>query len=342
MNQTITTYQEAPTNIAIVKYWGKKGIQEPMNPSLSFTLKKSITKTNVTYEVTDHELSIDFLFEGKQKESFIPKLTQFIKNIIHLLPYLQSGKLLIESENTFPHSSGIASSASSMATLAKSLVDISEKMGNVHSNKEYLISEIARLGSGSACRSTQNGWIEWGTSKIFDQSSNKYGISVNQIIHKNFTELHDSILVIRKGAKAVSSTVGHSLMNNHPYQQGRIDQANQNLSKLQTALQTGDFSLFAEVCEEEALSIHGLMMSSSPGYTLMAPESLKAIELIKQFRKDHDIPLTYTLDAGPNIHIIYPKEHKEKVLPFIQKELSTLCEDHTVIYDEISMHTNSL
>ncbi|MCU4166494.1 diphosphomevalonate/mevalonate 3,5-bisphosphate decarboxylase family protein [Carboxylicivirga caseinilyticus] len=340
MQQIIKTYQDAPSNIAIVKYWGKKGLQEPQNPSVSFTLSKALTKTNVQYELTDNKLNINFIFEGKEKDSFIPKLNFFIKNIEHLLPYLKSGNLFIETENTFPHSSGIASSASSMASLAKSLVDISEKIGNSHTNKQVLISEIARLGSGSACRSTQEGWILWGKTPVISESSDAYGISVNTSVHSNFEDLQDSILVIRKGSKAVSSTVGHSLMNNHPYKQGRINQANSNIAKLLKALGTGDFEQFAIICEEEALSLHALMMSSSPGYTLMAPETLEAINRIQEFRKNSQVPLTFTLDAGPNIHLIYQKKHIRLIQPFIKEHLAPLCEDQTVIYDEISMQTN--
>jgi len=340
MQQIISSYQEAPSNIAIVKYWGKKGIQEPINPSLSFTLKKAFTKVNITYEVSDIELTLDFLFEGKQKDSFIPKLETFIQNIQHLLPYLKSGKILIESENTFPHSSGIASSASSMAAIAKALADINLKLGNTFINKDASVSEIARLGSGSACRSTKNGWVLWGQTSLLEESSNLYGTEINKMVHPNFDQLQDSILVIRKSTKSVSSSMGHSLMNNHYYQKGRIKQANDNIAKLLTALNDGDFNTFSEVCEEEALSLHGLMMSSSPGYTLMAPESVAAINKLKQFREENAIPLTYTLDAGPNIHILYQKQYSEIIKPFIENQLAPLCEEQMVIFDELSIQSN--
>ncbi len=342
MQSTFNTYKEAPSNIAIVKYWGKKDIQKPLNPSISFTLSQAVTKTKLEYFEGDKDLSLDFLFEGQNKGSFIPKLKTFISNIKHLLPFLNQGHLRIDSSNTFPHSSGIASSASSMASLAKGLVDIYEKLGHSHNNRNLLESEIARLGSGSACRSTQLGWTLWGSTPLLPNSSDQYGVLINDTIDPLFNSLQDSILVIRKGTKTVSSTLGHSLMNNHPYQQGRIRQANSNTEKLLKALNEGDFNSFAEICEEEALSLHGLMMSSSPGYTLMAPESLKAINRIKRFRDDQNIPITYTLDAGPNIHIIYPKEQSELVVPFIEENLLELCEDNTVLYDQISMPTTNI
>ena len=114
----------APSNIAIVKYWGKKGLQEPVNPSISFTLSKSVTNTRIAYSPNNSDLSIEFLFEGQPKDAFIPKLNALSHRLINYLPFLKKGTLKIESSNTFPHSSGIASSASSMASIAKALYDI--------------------------------------------------------------------------------------------------------------------------------------------------------------------------------------------------------------------------
>ncbi|MCU4175476.1 diphosphomevalonate/mevalonate 3,5-bisphosphate decarboxylase family protein [Carboxylicivirga sp. N1Y90] len=330
-------YQEAPSNIAIVKYWGKKGIQEPMNASLSFTMSKSISKIEIQHAHSEEELKIDFLFDGQKKDSFLPKIQDFIKRNEKHLSNITSGILKINSSNTFPHSSGIASSASSMAALAKGLYSINQSIGNEQEYNPQVVSEMARLGSGSASRSTQTGWVLWGKTDELQGSSDHYGIEINNQIHENFHSLQDSILVIRKGAKSVSSTVGHQLMDNHPFKEGRLKQANKNIKKLISALKQGDFKIFTEVCEEEAMSLHALMMSSSPGYTLMAPETLRAIKRINKFRDSNHVPLTYTLDAGPNIHLIYPKEQSKIVHPFIKEHLAPLCEDESVIYDEISM-----
>lgn len=329
----------APSNIAIVKYWGKKGVQEPVNPSISFTLSKSITNTNIAYSQNNRDLSIDFLFEGRHKEAFIPKLKTLSERLVNHLPFLKSGALKIESSNTFPHSSGIASSASSMASIAKALYDIQLQINpdEIAQPKQEIISEMARLGSGSACRSTLPGWVLWGDTSQVPNASQHYGVSINKAVHPVFKDIQDTILVIRRGAKAVSSTIGHQLMENHPYRDGRIKQANNNIAQLLAALKNGDFDSFTKVCEEEALSLHGLMMSSSPAYTLMAPESLRAIKRIMKFREHHHIPLTFTLDAGPNIHLIYPKSQSKILLPFIEEHLRVLCDNEEVIFDEISL-----
>ncbi|MBK3515762.1 diphosphomevalonate/mevalonate 3,5-bisphosphate decarboxylase family protein [Carboxylicivirga marina] len=329
----------APSNIAIVKYWGKQGIQEPLNPSISFTLSKAVTNTTIKYQWSKLPLEINFLFEGKRKDSFLPKLNTLTERIGSFLPFLKSGTLSIESANTFPHSSGIASSASSMASIAMALYQIQKNINAdaFTQNEDKLISEMARLGSGSACRSTMKGWVLWGDTPHISNSSKHYGIEINNVVHPDFNELQDTILVIRKGAKAVSSTVGHQLMENHPYREGRIKQANRNTELLLNALRHGDFNAFACVCEEEALSLHGLMMSSTPAYTLMAPESLRVIKRIHKFRDHHHIPITFTLDAGPNVHLIYPGSQSKIVHPFIEEHLRPLCDNEEVIYDQISI-----
>ena len=154
-----------------------------------------------------------------------------------------------------------------------------------------------------------------------------------------FESIHDSILVIRTGAKPVSSTTGHQLMENHPYKEARIKQANENMKRLYDALRNGDFNDFSEVCEEEAMSLHALMMSSRPGYTLLDPSTLEVIRRLKEFRSEQRVPVTFTLDAGPNLHILYPDSHKKAVQLFIMIYLRPFCEDNQVIHDQISFPT---
>ena len=226
-----------------------------------------------------------------------------------------------------------------MASIANALLQIQKKIApsKLNINEDELKSQMARLGSGSACRSTINGWVLWGETPLINASSNHYGVSVNEKVHPIFNDLQDSILVIRKGIKAVSSSVGHQLMDEHPYRDGRIKQANTNIDILLKALKSGNFNAFAEVCESEAMSLHALMMSSSPSYTLLAPESLLAIKRIKEIRKHYHLPLTFTLDAGPNVHLIYPKDQSKAIVAFIEEYLKPLCENEEVIYDHISV-----
>jgi diphosphomevalonate decarboxylase len=317
---------QSPSNIAIVKYWGKSGIQLPLNPSISFTLKNAITSTSITYQYqkNQNDLSFDLLFENKTAPSFELKLSTFLKRTLDVFPWLTDYYLHIESTNTFPHSSGIASSASSYSALAILLAEIHQKITGETLGKNQ-VSNIARLGSGSACRSVYGGWNTWGESAILKNSSQEYAINLNKEIHPIYQTIQDTILIVSRDIKKTSSTAGHQLMDSHPYKTGRIKQAFDHTQQLYDALKTGDIKTFIEISEAEALSLHALMMSSTPGFTLLSPNSLHIIKEIRNFRENHHIPICFTIDAGPNIHILYPQENKKTVHEFIESKLMKYC-----------------
>ncbi|MCW3806836.1 diphosphomevalonate decarboxylase [Plebeiibacterium marinum] len=322
-------------NIAIVKYWGKTNIQIPANPSISFTLQNSFTQTAIEYTYGSNSGNIDFefLFEGEKQLNFERKLRVFFERVMEFLPWLRYYSLKINSSNNFPHSSGIASSASSYSALALGLAKIHLEVTGIELSN-HNISQLARLGSGSACRSAYGGWNLWGVSD-FKHSSNLYAIQINHITHPLFKHINDAILVVNNQQKKISSTVGHQLMDSHPYREGRIQQANNNISQLSGALSNGDWNKFSEICESEALSLHGLMMSSTPSYTLLEPNSLSIIQKLRLFREQNNISICFTIDAGPNIHVLYPDSDKDIAEEFIEKELKNYCTNNMVIYDKI-------
>lgn len=328
----------SPSNIAIVKYWGKYGIQLPMNPSLSFTLSECKTETNVEWNVVKDQknCSIEFLYDGKPKPAFESKIMKFIASIENSIPCLQNLHLKINSRNTFPHSAGIASSASAMSALALCLVSIEQEINQVSMSDELFFtraSQFARLGSGSAARSLYPKAAIWGEFNAQKEFSNEFAIPFGDKLHPMFQNIQDCIIIVNQAEKMVSSTAGHQLMVNHPYRQARIEQALRNMSILIDALQTGDWQQFALVCEEEALSLHGLMMSSTPGYILLEPESLHVISEIKKFAKESKLPVTFTIDAGPNIHLLYPKEIKSEVEQWLQIQIPDYWKSNKFIFD---------
>ncbi len=325
----------SPSNIAIVKYWGKTEVQIPVNPSVSFSLKHSITETQIAYRYNPEQSSLNFelLFEGKENKRFENKLVTFFNRIHETFPWLVKFHLNITSKNTFPHSSGIASSASSYGALALCLGKIHSQITGTTLSIET-ISYIARLGSGSASRSVLGGWNTWGKSKLTN-SNNTYAINLDKQIHASFKNIQDTILIVSGDEKPISSTHGHKLMENHPYKTGRIAQANDNTNNLFEILKSGNWDKFISLAESEALSLHGLMMSSSPSYTLLSPSSLHIIQLIWAFREKNDIPVCFTIDAGPNIHVLYPAANKIQVREFILSNLIQHCAQHKYINDEL-------
>lgn len=328
----------APSNIALVKYWGKKQNQVPANPSVSFTLNNCKTVTEVMFEPKSTKgFSFEFFFEGKEKESFHPKIEQFFERIKQYLPFLESYHFTIETHNTFPHSSGIASSASGMAALAVNLMSI-ERLLNPEMTDEYFnqkASFLARLGSGSACRSIKGNVVVWGETDSIADSSDLYGVEFPESIHSNFKNYQDTILLIDKGEKQVSSTVGHGLMHGHPFAAERFKQAHHNLAAMKNALTTGDIESFISITESEALTLHAMMMTSMPYFILMKPNTLEVINRIWAYRERTKTPVCFTLDAGANVHLLYPENVKDKVLEFIKNELVALCQNSQYICDEI-------
>lgn len=326
---------KSPSNIALVKYWGKHGRQLPSNPSLSFTLSQAHTTTSVSYKKATQELTspqVNFRFEGAEKPDFKKKIVQYLASIQKELPLVTQLELDIESKNSFPHSSGIASSASSMSALALCLLEIEkniEAKGKIDYKKA---SVLARLGSGSASRSVYGPIAIWGDTAVTSKSSNEYAIPYTEGIDSIFHKFHDDILIISKNEKAVSSRAGHALMEDNPYALNRFEQAHRHLGEIVEAMQAGDLEKFGSIVEKEALTLHALMMASEPPYMLMEPNTIAAIKEIQQFRKDEKIPVYFTLDAGPNIHMLYPDKHTEKVSG-LKTQLTNYCQDGLIIPD---------
>ncbi len=331
----------SPSNIALVKYWGKHGIQLPNNSSISFTLSNAYSETSVAFEpkADDGKLAIEFLFEGSKNEAFQKRIEKFLSSIISHFPFLTSVKLHIESTNSFPHSTGIASSASAMSALALGLCSIEKELtGALANNDDFMrkASIISRLGSGSACRSVYPHLAIWGENPGVANSSNDYAIPYTEAA-SIFTTFHDSILIVSSDEKKVSSTAGHELMHSNIFAGTRYKQANNNTVEIIKALQSGDLEKFGLIAEEEALTLHALMMTSNPSYILLQPESLQLIALIRSFRESTKLPVYFTIDAGPNIHLLYPHSIFNEVQDLIKNELSKCCENGKVIEDQVGI-----
>lgn len=337
---------ESPSNIALVKYWGKKKGQIPENTSISFTLSNCKTITTVSFEPkSTNEFEFEVYLDGERKEDFKPKIETFFKRIEGYVPFLKDFKFKIETKNTFPHSSGIASSASGMSALALCLMSIEQLVSQVEMTDSYFnqkASFLARLGSGSACRSIEGNLVVWGNHHAIPKSSDLFGIKYPLEVHKVFHNYQDTILLVDQGEKQVSSTIGHNLMHGHPFAQDRFKQANANIEKLIPVLSSGDLETFIELMESEALSLHAMMMTSLPYFILMKPHTLAIINKIWAFRKQTGLPVGFTLDAGANVHVLYPEKEKNKILEFIQNELVAFCENEQYICDQIGFGANQI
>ena len=326
---------QSPSNIALVKYWGKQhGAQLPQNPSVSFTLSNCRTETSIFFEKSDR-FSLHFRFDGKENTEFQDKIKAFLESNRTYFPFLDQIDLHINSRNTFPHSSGIASSASSMSALVMCLLDIERMAKNEKDIDLRKASFFSRLASGSACRSVLPKMALWGVTEAVPESSDLFAVPLKDQIAPIFKSYHDSILIVSDAKKAVSSRVGHALMDTNPYAETRYAMARKNTAELLSALHSGDLEKAIPIIEAEALQLHALMMCSEPSFILIKPNTLRIIDALYEFRKETEIPVCFTLDAGPNVHILYPDQHAEMVERFIMDELERYCVDGQWIADQV-------
>jgi diphosphomevalonate decarboxylase len=339
---------KSPSNIALVKYWGKKPVQLPCNPSISFSLAKSFSQVNIKKILKKKSLITSFKFTDDYTEKSGVEFSNRFEEVLNLwsksLSVINKYSFEITSYNSFPHSAGIASSASSMSALALCMLELEyleeDKDWSKHKDKFFKeASFYARLASGSASRSVYCGFVSWGKSESVMQSSDEFANTIS--VSEKFHDICDSILIVDSKVKKVSSSVGHELMNKHVFADSRFNQAKDHYNKLLGHLNSGDWQKFGELIELEALTLHGLMMSSETPYVLLHVNSLALIDKIKEYRFKNKLDMYFTIDAGPNIHLIYPKKNFDKVQEFIQENLNLL-ENNRFINDEIGMGPESL
>lgn len=342
-----SSHWESPSNIALVKYWGKTGGQLPMNPSISFTLNhcKTNTRLDCLPKKSNSGFSLDFFYDGNPKPEFKSKILILLERMSGEMSWLNEMHFNIDSFNTFPHSAGIASSASAMSALALCLCSIDRKLNPGNYSDHLLLqraSYVSRLGSGSACRSVYPLAALWGKYPELPESSDLYAIAVEDRLHPSFRNVCDYIFLVNKAEKTVSSTAGHKLMQKHPFREARIKQANENMHSILYAFQNGDWNSFAYFCETEALSLHGLMMSSSPSYILLEPASLQIISIVRKWRATYNLPVCFTIDAGPNIHVLFPEFVKNDIEQLIAVDLAAYSGGDKIIKDELGLGPNCL
>jgi diphosphomevalonate decarboxylase len=314
-----------------------------MNPSLSMTLQEARTRMNINYSYVPGKKGkhLRFRFEGKESPAFEKRIRKVLEDVEPHLLLLSHTRLEIDTENSFPHSSGIASSASAMGALALCLVQMEEEILGPMDRDLFFqkASFFARLGSGSASRSIYPHYALWGRSELWEHSSDEYAIPVKDF-NETFLDIRDSILVLESAPKKISSSTGHNLMATNPFAKARYGQARENLDLLHTAMKEGDWREFINIVEEEALTLHAMMMTARPGYILMAPGTLSILQIIREYRKETGYRIGFTLDAGANVHLLYAGEDAVQVESFISSELVRYCENGRVIRDRTGQGPN--
>ena len=296
----------AHPNIAFIKYWGIRDeeLKLPVNDSISMNIGCLSTHTTVNF---DPQLDADSLTLNGEIASpeALSRASQFLDRIRQIAgaPYFAH----IISENNFPIGAGIASSASAFAALA---LAAAAALDLALSEKE--LSNLARFGSGSACRSVPGGFVEWHTDLFSGES---YAVS---IAPKDHWMLVDLIAILSDQHKPVGSEAGMLLADTSPLQQARILDAPRRIEVCRNAILNRDFEAFAQVTEQDSNLMHAVMMTSRPPLFYWQPQSLAIMLAVKEWQAD-GIPVTYTLDAGPNVHLICLPEAVTEVLSCLRQ-----------------------
>jgi len=281
----------ANPNLAFIKYWGNRDntLRLPMNGSISMNLDGLYTRTTVSFQpslpfdeliINGHEVR----GPGLDRISYILDIIRGLANIYELAEVM--------SENNFPSGAGIASSASAFAALALA----GSKAAGLNLSEPEL-SRLARRGSGSASRSIPGGFVEWqpGTS---DEDSFAFSIAEPDHWH-----LVDCIAIVSASHKKTGSTEGHFIASTSPLQAARVADAPRRLEICRNAILARDFDAFASIVELDSDMMHAVMMTSTPALHYWRSASLEVMNCLRQWQME-GIPVCYTLDAGPNVHVI--------------------------------------
>ena len=295
----------APANIAFIKYWGRKDeeLRLPTNGSISMNLSNLLTTTTVEFSsrYKKDEILINNKIdekENKRVENFLDKVRQMAKSNL---------RAKVVSENNFPKSGGLASSASGFAALT---VAATASIG-LNLSKEEL-SILARIGSGSACRSIPHGFVEW-----FEGNDSQSSFA--QSIHPaDYWNILDIIVIFQKGDKKITSTDGQKLVKTSLFFKERLNNIKNKIENIKELIKQKDFINFGELVEKEALELHAIMLTSDPPILYLQPKSIEIIQAVWQWRSE-GLSVYFTIDAGPNIHLICQEKDQKQLVDKLQK-----------------------
>lgn len=300
-------FAQAPANIALIKYMGKKDSEKnlPANPSLSYTLNNLLT--SVVLEKHNKKDLWEPLEIPGAISSFNLSLSQqqrFLQHLERIKEFFNyPGSFIVRSTNNFPHSSGLASSASSFAALTKcAILAICELSGKqVPSIEEQ--AQLSMLGSGSSCRSFFSPWALWQDKHI-------------EAMDLPYTELLHQVIVISHEEKKVSSREAHERVKTSVHYSTRSERAKNNLKALLTALEEKDWADAYQICWREFHDMHQLFTSSEKPFSYMTAQTQTVLRSLQDlWQRQGDGPIV-TMDAGPNIHLLYRPEQAGMALQY--------------------------
>lgn len=290
----------APSNLAFIKYWGRHNTEDrlPVNSSISMNLSSLTTNTTVEFssQYEADEITIDGRTLSATEYSRTTKQLQRVRDLLHV-----TERAKVVSTNNFPSGTGLSSSASGFAALTAAAVAAA---GAELTEKE--LSILARKGSGSACRSIPNGFVEWlsGTN-----SEDSYAYS---LYPADYWNIHDVVAVVSKDKKEIPTAEGQELAQTSPFFMSRTEQLPQKILRFKEALKNKDFTQFGEMSEQDALEMHAIMITSSPSLIYWSEGSLSLMKQVLKWRQQ-GLEVYFSLNTGQDLHLLCQEQDLEKL-----------------------------
>ncbi|MFQ5593215.1 MAG: diphosphomevalonate decarboxylase [Anaerolineae bacterium] len=290
----------APSNIAFVKYWGNADprLNIPFNNSISMNLSGAWARTTVEFGLafTRDTLVIDGLPITGAARIRVSRHLDRIRGLAGTESHAR-----VVSENNFPMGTGIASSAAAFAALsvagaAALNIDLSERE----------MTELARLGSGSAARSIPDGYVEL---KAGGGQTASFAFTLHT---PDYWDLRDIVAIVSRQEKRIGSSQGHTAAETSPHFTTRLAELPARLKAVRQAIRNRDIQALGEAAEADAISLHVVAMTSRPPIYYWAPATVRLIHAVQEWRRA-GLPVYFTLDAGPNVHLICETEHESDV-----------------------------
>jgi diphosphomevalonate decarboxylase len=294
---------KAHTNIALIKYWGKRDEELilPMNGSVSMTLDEFYTITTVAFHkhLAEDRFVLNGELQGMKEQA---KISNFLNNVREL----GKSNLFAEviSENHVPTSAGLASSASGFAALAAAAA----KAMNLNLTGTEL-SRLARRGSGSACRSIFGGFVEWRKGERED-GTDSFGVP---LVHQDYWDLRILVTILERKPKDVTSRDGmRRTVETSPFYSGWLSTVEEDLAVAKEAILNREFETLGRVAEANALKMHATTLAANPPFTYWQNDTLSVMKKISQIR-DSGLPVYFTIDAGPNVKVLCESKNVSQV-----------------------------
>lgn len=294
----------APSNIAFIKYWGKKDeeLKIPENGSISMNLSNLLTTTTVEFNSEYRQDLVIINDQSDLKES--ARVIKFLDQIRQKANIFQKAKVV--SKNNFPDGTGLSSSASGFAALT--VAGVTAAGLDLH---ERELSIMARFGSGSACRSIPSGFVEWLKG---DSNDTSYSVS---IFPPDYFNILDIVAIISNKKKLVSSTDGQKIARTSPFFNARLTHIDNKIKEIKKFIKLKDFKSFGLLIEEEALELHKIMQTSTPSLMYWQPETIKLMDLVRNWRSE-GLEVYFTVNTGQDIHLIIEEKSKKMLVEKLQ------------------------